>query len=93
MRKFSFLLSLRRLFRRFRFYLVLLRKKLKNPCKILLQVLGIALFYGLIINYVLWALFDYPFSIRQVFGWGFLFYFLKYEVIDRLVGFLFQFFK
>jgi len=92
-KKFSFFFSARRLYRRFKFHMNRLGKEAKRPVKILLQVFGIAILYGLLINYVLWVLLNYPFSVRQVLGWGLLYYFLKYEIMDRIVGFLFEFYR
>lgn len=58
--------------------------------KIILNFLGYCLLYGLVINFIVWRLLEYQFSILNVFAWGAFFYLIREEFpvwINKLMQF------
>jgi len=48
--------------------------------KFILQFIGFVLTYGLVINFALWQLLDFNFTLSTLIAWGIVFFFIKEEM-------------
>lgn len=65
-------------------------KSKKELGKIMLDFLGYCFLYGIVINFTVWRLLGYKFSILNIFAWGTLVYLIKEEFpawVNKLMKF------
>jgi len=65
-------------------------KSEKDLGKVLLDFLGYCFLYGIVINFTVWRLLGYKFSLLNLFAWGALVYLLREEFpiwVNKLMKF------